>query len=303
MTGSFVHILKRMLCVALTLKTGGCGVLMGFAGGRVAPPAAAAEADATGANVPRGPPADLVTNPHRSACSDGTCRRGRQRAKLAGVVAEFSAGSRSVVEAPEDGLLDRAVAGDREALTQLLERHGPRVRRNLEHGIPPRWQAVMSADDVMQETYIDAFLDVSRFEPRGEGSFTAWLTQLAKRNLLDAVRMLDAEKRGKKRRIGARRTADGSLAALAEQLLYAGTTPSRQMAREEAGVCLQRAIAQLPPTYRTVVEMYDLEGRTVEDVAAALQRSEGAVFMLRARAHRQMGAILGAASRFLSGTP
>ncbi|MCK4343523.1 MAG: sigma-70 family RNA polymerase sigma factor [Phycisphaerae bacterium] len=205
------------------------------------------------------------------------------------------------MSASEDGLLDRAIGGDREALAQLLERYGPLVRRRLEGQIPQRWQAVLSSDDVMQETYIDAFLDVSRFEPRGEGSFTAWLMTLAKRNLLDALRMLEAEKRGKHRRALTPRTTEASLTALVEQLGCTNTTPSRQAARKEAGDCLQKAVAQLPSAYRTVVEMYDLQGRSVEEVAAALQRSPGAIFMLRARAHRQVGVLMGTASRYLSG--
>jgi DNA-directed RNA polymerase specialized sigma24 family protein len=48
--------------------------------------------------------------------------------------------------------------------------------------------------------------------------------------------------------------------------------------------------------------MWDLEGHSVEEVAASLGRSPGAVYMLRARAHRQLAEIMGAPSRFLSGS-
>ena len=60
-------------------------------------------------------------------------------------------------------------------------------------------------------------------------------------------------------------------------------------------------VADMPIIYRTVVEMYDLEQRSVDDVARAVGRSPGAIFMLRSRAHRQLGALMGAASKFLSG--
>jgi DNA-directed RNA polymerase specialized sigma24 family protein len=39
--------------------------------------------------------------------------------------------------------------------------------------------------------------------------------------------------------------------------------------------------------------MFDLEGRPVQQIASALQRSEGAVYMLRARAHDRLREILG----------
>lgn len=198
-------------------------------------------------------------------------------------------------------MMDRAAEGDKEALARLLEHHGPEVRQKVVGHIPQRWQALLSADDVMQETYIDAFLDVGQFEPRGDGSFVAWLLTLARRNLLDAVRMLDAEKRGGGRKQIANTPGESSLLSAVEQLTGVVGTPSQHAARREAGVRLQAAIEQLPENYRTVVSLYDLEGRSVEDVAAVLERSPGAVFMLRARALRQIAGLLGAASMYLSG--
>src|SRR5436190_709453 len=91
-------------------------------------------------------------------------------------------------------LLPRAVAGDREALAALLERHGPAVRVRLRNAIPVRWQSVLSIDDVLQQTYADAFLDIERFDPAGSATFATWLKTLANRNLIDAIRALEAEK-------------------------------------------------------------------------------------------------------------
>lgn len=212
-----------------------------------------------------------------------------------------AAGPEDRTTVSEISLIDRAVNGDEEALTELLERFGPTVRQSLARSLPHRWQAVLSVDDVMQETYIDAFLDIGHFEPRGVGSFVAWLQTLARRNLLDALRMLEAEKRGRNRRSIKPESAEGSLLALAEQLGTTNATPSRHAAKREAGGKLQDAIQRLPETYRYVVEQYDLIGRPVDEIAAALSRSPGAVFMLRSRAHRQLGALMGTPSQFLSG--
>lgn len=186
------------------------------------------------------------------------------------------------------------------ALTILLERVGPDVRRKLAPTIPSRWRSVLSPEDLMQETYIDAFLDVHQFEPRGEDSFSSWLMTIAKRNLLDALRMLEADKRGHvSRKLGPGPHAS-DFDSLQEQLAWTRTTPSRCASRSENRVLLERAIEQLPEIYRTVVSMYDLEGKGVKEVAAALHRSPGAVFMLRSRAHRLLSANLGTASLYLS---
>lgn len=199
-----------------------------------------------------------------------------------------------------DNLLEQAVRGDRTALGQLLEQEGSILRQRLSGEIPARWQSVLSADDVMQQTYIDAFLGIRRFAVQGGEVFTAWLTTIAKRNLLDAVQMLEADKRGGDRHRVQPGADDDSYLALYELLGSARSTPSKHAARVEARRCLEEAILQLPPAYREVVRMYDLEGRPVEEVAAVLNRSPGAVFMLRARAHRRLKESMGTASRYLS---
>lgn len=197
-------------------------------------------------------------------------------------------------------LLVRAVEGDQKALAHLLDAYTPLLRKALAGQISPRWQSLLTAEDVIQETYIDAFLDIGRSPLGDDGSLPKWLLKIAKRNLLDALRMLRAEKRGGNRRrnpIGGR---DESYMALCEVLERSSVGPSRVMAKKEARAALERALQLLPEQYRRVVLMYDLEGRTSREVGAVLGRSPGAVFMLRARAHRRLADLLGSESRFLS---
>ncbi len=211
----------------------------------------------------------------------------------------FALGNRKVASSDHDHLAE-TLKPDRQTLPQLLERHGPVVRQRLATHIPRCWQAVLSVDDVMQQTYTDAFLDIDRFVPQGDGSFAAWLVSLAKCNLVDALRMLEAGKRGQGRRPLEPRAGEDSAAALCELLGSPSATPSRQAARDEANTALDRAVRQLPEAYRRVVQMYDLENRPVEEVARALGRSPGAVYMVRARAHRRLRELMGATSRYFS---
>ena len=66
---------------------------------------------------------------------------------------------------------------------------------------------------------------------------------------------------------------------------------------------LQAALAKLPSDYRLAIEAYDLGGRTIEEVAASLDRSPGAVHMLRLRAHRMLAEVLGTGSKYFSRSP
>lgn len=199
-------------------------------------------------------------------------------------------------------LLTRATDGDVDALAILLERHGQAVRRTLEGKISARWQSVLSEDDVMQQTYADAFQGIGSFVPQGDGSFVAWLTKIANRNLLDGVKMLEREKRGGKRRQVEARSSDDSYVALYELVGRTSSTPSRHVARDEAKDALGRAVQKLPTAYREVVRLYDLDSQPVQQVADALGRSCGAVFMLRARAHAHLRELMGTASDYLSGS-
>ena len=200
----------------------------------------------------------------------------------------------------DDDLLSRAVEGDREAIVRLFERHGPAVRQGLAGRVPKRWRSVLSDEDVMQQAYADAFMDIGRFLSRSEQSFRRWLGMLARHNLQKAVRALEADKRGGNRRRVEPGGAERSFAVLYEQVARTGSTPSRHVAGAEAKAALQDAIGQLPADYARVVVMYDLEGRPAGEVAEAMERSCGAVFMLRARAHRLLREVLGATGNFFT---
>ena len=195
-------------------------------------------------------------------------------------------------------LARRAIGGDREALSALLDRFEPTLRSELR--VPERWRSALSVEDVLQEAYTDAFLHVSRFEYRGEGSFRAWLLSIARNNLLGAVRMLATDKRGGRLRRAEPSATRSSLVGLYEYLGEASGTPSREAAHRDAEAAMRRALERLPETYRQVVRMYDLEERSVGEVARTLGRTPGAVFMLRARAHRKLNDLWGRASDYLS---
>ena len=199
----------------------------------------------------------------------------------------------------ERELVQRAIGGDRAALTELFERHGPTVRQLVAKRYPNRWRPLLSEDDVMQQTYADAFRGIGRFVASENGTFAGWLASLARCNLQDAIRMLQADKRPDRHVVHAGRI-DGSFVALCDLLSGTGSTPSGHFERKEARTDLEQAIEELPDDYRRVVRMYDLEDQTISQVTQALNRSAGAVYMLRARAHDRLREILGSASNFFT---
>lgn len=201
-----------------------------------------------------------------------------------------------------DDLLAKAVAGDVKALTTLLEECAPKVRARIESRIGPHLRASLDADDVMQVTYIEVVMRLNRFKSGGASGFLAWLTRLAENNLIDAIRSLEAARRPdpSKRVTAGPRSGHESMMALIDVLSGSLTTPSRHAAKDEAAGHLEAAIRSLPKDYEKIVRLYDLEGKPMEEVAKELGRSEGAAYMLRARAHDRLREAMGPAGNFFS---
>lgn len=198
----------------------------------------------------------------------------------------------------EDELVKRAVGGDMSALTMLLEQNCGAVRAGL--NIDQKWASVLDPDDVLQVTFLEAFLQIGTFSAEAPGAFLGWLNRIAQNNLRDAVRELSAVKRSPPgRRIGAGGNQDSASLLLAN-LGMTTTTPSRSAASAEISAAINNAIALMPPDYGTVVRLYDLEGKSIGDVAATMGRTTGAVHMLRTRAHEHLREILGSDAAFFS---
>lgn len=203
-------------------------------------------------------------------------------------------------EINEEQLVSRAIAGEEEALCDLLKHFGPMVRDRIKGRIATQWRTALDEDDVMQVTYLEAFLLIHQFQSRGPGSFMAWLSHVAENNLRDAVRGLQAAKRPDPRRRVQPKGSTDSFVALVEMLGSSDTTPSRHAAKDEATRFLEAALGTLPPDYERVVRLYDLEGLGANEVADQLGRSTGAIYMLRARAHERLKESMGAASRYFT---
>jgi RNA polymerase sigma-70 factor (ECF subfamily) len=198
---------------------------------------------------------------------------------------------------PNGELLNRAVAGDRDALGQLLQQHGKHIAREIlcDHAD----LSVSDVEDVIQVTFLEAFLHIRRFDTAAPGSIGGWLRSIARNNSLDLLRERNAVKRPPAdRRITTDREA--SIRALLDQLSGSTGTPSQVAASTEMKVRLGAAVRELPESYQKVVQLYDLDGRSAEEVGESLGKSAGAIFMLRARAHERLKEILGAESQFFS---
>jgi RNA polymerase sigma-70 factor (ECF subfamily) len=85
-------------------------------------------------------------------------------------------------------LLARARAGDRAAMESLIGRYLPRLQR-WATGRLPRWARETSdTQDLVQETLVQTFQKIDRFEPRGDGALFAYLRQSILNRIRDELR-------------------------------------------------------------------------------------------------------------------
>jgi RNA polymerase sigma-70 factor (ECF subfamily) len=94
-------------------------------------------------------------------------------------------------ETPGESSLDllvRAQAGDQSALNILMTRHLPRLRR-WASGRLPRWaRDVADTQDLVQDTLLQTFKRIDRFESRGDGALQAYLRQGVLNRIRDEFR-------------------------------------------------------------------------------------------------------------------
>jgi len=116
------------------------------------------------------------------------------------------------------------------------------------------------AEDMTQEVFIQLYRKIGTF--RGESAFTTWLHRLTVNQVLMHLR-----KRGVRFE---ETTEEGDLKNIVQQ----GTERPYAMPIVDR-IALDQAIAQLPPGYRAVFVLHDVEGYEHEEIAAMLGCSVG----------------------------
>ena len=175
------------------------------------------------------------------------------------------------IEVP-DALLARVRGGDRAAFEQLDRRFERPVFTLAVRMLGDRDQA----QDVLQDTMLKVFSRIDGFDGRGGSPFWGWLRQVAVNEALMRLR--------RDRRLAAELTGDGAL----DHAEDAGPPPP---AAADAAA-LQRALATLPPTTRSVLWLYHGEGYTHEEIAALMQRTASFSKSQLARGTRRLRALL-----------
>ena len=204
------------------------------------------------------------------------------------------------IPSPSSEQIRAAIAGDRPALERLLLDHYDPLKERIGPRLSASLQAVVAADDIVQQTFAQVFRDIASYQPQDGATFLDWISAIAENRLRDELRAAKREKRGGAARRISPANDEQAAADLIDSLLADSQTASRAMARREAIAALQVALAQLPASQQEAVRLHFLEGLTIGETAALLNCTSGAVRGLLDRGKDQLRAALGRASLYLS---
>ena len=176
----------------------------------------------------------------------------------------------------EGTLVAEAKAGSYAAFEELVNRYEKKIYR-LALNITGNPE---DAEDVLQESFLKAFEHLPGF--REDSRFYTWLVRIAVNQGLMKLRKRRSDKTLP---FGEVRDEEGEVTP--RDFADWKPNPEELMARSELETILRNAAETLPPTFRSVFFLRDVEGLSTEETAQMLKLSEGAVKarLFRARMH------------------
>jgi RNA polymerase sigma-70 factor (ECF subfamily) len=189
-------------------------------------------------------------------------------------------------------LLQQARGGDESALGRLFESYSRYLTLLARVQISRRLRGRVEAADIVQETFLDAHRQFSRFRGATEAELVAWLRRILAGQLSLMLRRAlgPRERQGvSPRELEVR--LDQSSQAMDRALTL--STPSQHAVRREQAVLLAEALGKLSHEYREVIILRHLESLTFAQVAQRMNRSEDSVQKLWVRALASLRGKLG----------
>lgn len=171
----------------------------------------------------------------------------------------------------ERELVEKSVAGGYEAFEELVRRTEGKLYAHLLR----MTENPADAKELLQESYLSAYRNLKSF--KGDSAFSTWLYRIATNHALMHFRKKRPETGLEELNVPSheelknRRITDWDM------------DPAEAAHKKEVRKILEQAIMSLPPSYRAVVSLRDIEGLSTEETALRLGINAGAV---KTRLHR-----------------
>ena len=174
------------------------------------------------------------------------------------------------MEMDDAAAVARVRSGDKDTFRLLVERHSQTIFR-LAFRMMENEQ---DAEEVVQETFLRAYRALDGFESRA--NFGTWIYRIALNRCYD---LLDQ----RKSRPVMQPQEDPDAPDLIEQIPTTNPNPERRVLSQEIEVRVRSAMEQLTTGERIAFVLRHLEGRSIEEIARALNVRQG---LAKNRVHR-----------------
>lgn len=169
---------------------------------------------------------------------------------------------RQASDSIEAELIDKAKAGDAQAFQALYDKHKRRV-----YSLCLRMTSnTAEAEDLTQEAFLQLYRKIGTF--RGESAFSTWLHRLSVNVVLMHLRKKNLPV------VSLEETTQGGSGE--------DDTPKKDFGADDIALAgsidrlqLQRAVGELPPGYRTIFVLHDVEGYEHNEIAEIVGCSIG----------------------------
>ena len=151
-------------------------------------------------------------------------------------------------------LLNSYLAGDRGAISQLIDRHSNRVRDYIRMMVEDR----DVADDILQETFIKAVRVIDEGRYADSGKFLSWVLRIAHNQVIDYFRSQKSAKTVNESESGYN---------VLGTLRFAESTVEDRMISEQIAADVRRLVDHLPEEQREVVMLRYCSGLSFQEIA------------------------------------
>ncbi|MEK7193222.1 MAG: RNA polymerase sigma factor [Patescibacteria group bacterium] len=172
----------------------------------------------------------------------------------------------------EENIIESAVKGEALAFGLLYDYYQPRIYRFVLIKVSQREEA----EDLTHQVFLSAWQNIATYRHRGY-PFSSWLYRIARNQIIDFYRT------GKKE---SRLDDIDPDYFITEARAEFDLDTKLQLGR------VQQAIQKLKPEHQDVIIMRFIEEMSSKEVAAAIEKTEGAVKLIQHRALKQLRTFL-----------
>lgn len=170
-------------------------------------------------------------------------------------------------------LVEQVLAGNMSCYELLFERY----QAQLYAATLQKTGDEQDARDILQETFVKAYFNLARYNP--EYTFGQWIYTIARNLFIDYTR----RKKSSTATISIDRQGLGGISPAADTL-----NPEERIISDQRSTQLEKIMAELPPRYRTMIELRFIKEYSYEEIAEKLNMPIGTVKTQIHRARERM---------------